>query len=209
MNYRRIPLGPLWTNSYTFWDAQGKAFIVDPGGDPADALAFFQSQGLELKLIVLTHGHADHLLGVPELKRRTGAFVAMPRLDEAMAREPGESLAAMLGATQEAFVPDQLLSEGDELTCGDFHIKTLHTPGHTPGSSCFLVTLGEEQILVAGDTLFARSIGRTDLPGGDERAMAQSLKRLKALEGDMTVLPGHGPETSLTAERLHNPFLAA
>lgn len=207
MNYHRIPLGPLWTNSFTFWDDQKRAFIVDPGGDPGDVITFLTEQGLDLQAIMLTHGHADHLLGVAALKALTGAEVIMPEGDAAMAQDPVCSLANDLRVDQRPFKPDRLVRDGDRFVIGSFQVETLHTPGHTPGSSCYMVTSGDDRVLVVGDTLFARSIGRTDLPGGDDRAMEQSLARLKALEGDLPVLPGHGPETGLQEERLHNPFL--
>lgn len=207
MEYKRIPLGPLWTNSFTFWDSDGIAFTVDPGGDPSDLLRFLESNGLTLRRVFLTHGHADHLLGVPALCRATGATVVMPRGDAGMAGDSQASLAVMLGAEQSPFQPDETCVDGDCFDCGAFHLTCLSTPGHTAGSSCYLVEQGGERVLVAGDTLFARSIGRTDLPGGDEEAMKRSLARLKNLPGDMIVLPGHGPETTLEAERLHNPFL--
>lgn len=207
MNYHRIPLGPLWTNSFTFWDERKRAFIVDPGGDPEDVIAFLKKQGLSLQAILLTHGHADHILGVAALKALTGAVVIMPEADALMAEDPVLSYAQSLNAEQQSFKPDRLVRDGDRFHLGDFQLETLHTPGHTPGSSCYIVSLGQERVLIAGDTLFARSIGRTDLPGGDEQSMSRSLARLKALAGDMAVLPGHGPETGLEDERLHNPYL--
>lgn len=207
MKYQRIPLGPLWTNCFLFWDEAGISFAVDPGGEPSDLLSVVDRHGLQLTHIFLTHGHADHLLGVPELKRQTGARVLMPKDDCQMALHPSASLASMLGATQESFEPDQLFGDGEKFTVGDFQILTLHTPGHTPGSSCLMVSSGDQRVLVSGDTLFARSMGRTDLPGGDEAAMQSSLKRLYNLEGDFDVLPGHGPETRMERERRENPFL--
>lgn len=207
MEYRRIPLGPLWTNSYVFDDGQGNAFCVDPGGEPSDVLAWLSERKLTLKAIVLTHGHMDHILGVATLKKATGAQIYMPRLDGKMASDTSLNLSCHFSETVESFQPDHLLDEGDSFTVGALKIETLHTPGHTPGSSCFVISQCDKAILVAGDTLFARSIGRTDLEGGSDDDMTRSLRRLKNLEGDLPVLPGHGPETSLDRERRLNPFL--
>ncbi len=207
MKYKRIPLGVLWTNSYVIDDGNGRCLCVDPGGDPADVVSYLKQEGLKLEVILLTHGHMDHILGVAPLKRTTGARVYMAKLDGPMLSDPELNLSSHFDEALEAVTPDRLLADGDGFTVGDLAVVTVHTPGHTPGSCCYLVEQGDERLLVAGDTLFSRSIGRTDLPGGDPAAMDRSLERLKALEGDMAVLPGHGPETTLERERLHNPFL--
>ena len=207
MNYKRIPLGPLWTNSYVIDDGNGTALCFDAGGDPADVLGWLRNENLKLAAVVLTHGHMDHILGVAPLAQATGAAVYVPESDETLLRDPNMNLAAEFGYSVEPVKADHIVRDGDVFTAGNMTVEALHTPGHTPGSSCYVVSQGEEKLLVSGDTLFARSIGRTDLAGGDADAMTKSLARLAAIPGDMPVLPGHGPETSLERERQLNPFL--
>ena len=207
MNYKRIPLGPLWTNSYVVDDGSGTALCFDAGGDPADVLGWLRNEQLKLAAIVLTHGHMDHILGVAPLARATGAAVYVPEKDEALLRDPNMNLAAEFGYSVEPVAADHIVRDGDVFTFGELKVEALHTPGHTPGSSSYIVSQGDEKLLVSGDTLFARSIGRTDLSGGDDVAMTRSLARLAAIPDDMPVLPGHGPETSLERERRLNPFL--
>ncbi len=207
MKYKRIPLGPLWTNCYVIDDGKGGALCVDPGGDPADVLSYLKKEGLKLELILLTHGHMDHILGVASLKKATGAEVYIPEEDGPMLTDPDLNLASEFDEEVEPVTPDRLLRDGDRFSVGEIAFLTIHTPGHTPGSCCFILEQPGEKMMVVGDTLFARSIGRTDLIGGDSSAMARSLERLKRLEGDMPVLPGHGPETTLERERQSNPFM--
>ncbi|WP_321823276.1 MBL fold metallo-hydrolase [Pyramidobacter piscolens] len=207
MNYKRIPLGPLWTNSYVIDDGRGTAFCIDAGGDPADVLGYLRNERLKLAAIVLTHCHMDHILGCAALKKATGAVLYAPADDEPLLADPNRNLAGEFGYEIEAVQPDRLVRDGDVFSVGGISLTALHTPGHTPGSTCYVAEQDGEKLLVSGDTLFARSIGRTDLTGGDREAMSRSLARLNAIAGDMPVLPGHGPETTLQKEREWNPFL--
>ena len=207
MDYARIPLGPLWTNSYLVDDGKGTAICFDAGGEPDDVISVLKLEKLRLAAIVLTHGHMDHILGVAELKKETGAEVYIHELDEAMLSDPAKSLAAQFGFDVEPVKAEHIIHDGDVFTVGGISVTVIHTPGHTPGSTSFLLQQDGKRILVSGDTLFARSIGRTDFPGGDGQAIMRSLQKLAALPGDMPVLPGHGPETSLDVERRLNPFM--
>ena len=207
MNYRTIPLGPLWTNSYVIDDGRGQALCVDAGG-PADAvIAWLHEKKLTLCAILLTHGHMDHILGAAGLKERTGAKLYISKEDAPLLRDPDKNLANDFGYDVRPAEPDMLLSDGSRFSVGAMDLEVIHTPGHTPGSICCVASQGDERLLISGDTLFSRSIGRTDLRGGDDAAMARSLRRLKEIPGDMPVLPGHGPETSLQRERLLNPWM--
>ncbi len=207
MNYKRIPLGPIWTNSYIIDDGNGTAFCVDVGGDPSDVLAYLRNAQLRLAAVVLTHCHWDHILGVPALKRATGAEVYAPEADEGLLLDPGRNLSTDFGYAVEPVRAEHIVRGGDAFAVGGVSLTAIHTPGHTRGSTCYIAEQDGQRMLIAGDTLFARSIGRTDLAGGDSRAMMESLERLKNIPGDMPVLPGHGPETSLQRERDWNPFL--
>ncbi|MCX7828339.1 MAG: MBL fold metallo-hydrolase [Thermanaerothrix sp.] len=203
---RRFPLGELWTNFYLVFDAEGLAVGIDPGGDCPEVLDFMEETGLRLHWIMLTHGHWDHMEGLGCLRKAAVEGLAVHRLDGRALTDPAVNLSQYLGS-QGAFDPaERLLEDGDELSVGYMSIRVLHTPGHTPGSCCFLVESGNSRALFSGDTLFARSIGRTDLPGGDDGALRESLARLARLEDSLKVYPGHGPETTIGEERAKNPF---
>ncbi|HPJ24735.1 MAG TPA: MBL fold metallo-hydrolase [Synergistaceae bacterium] len=206
MNIRRFPLGSLWTNGYLFWDAEGKAFFVDPGGDPREVLDFMQKEQIILERILLTHGHADHMCGVESMRGETKAPVAVHEEDAFMLEHPEHNLSQFLGAPCSAGPAEVLLSEGDSFHVGNMRIRVIHTPGHTPGSCLFYVTENEETALLSGDTLFAQSVGRTDLPGGNNVALEHSLRRFAEFSENLRVLPGHGPETTIGEEKHHNPY---
>jgi glyoxylase-like metal-dependent hydrolase (beta-lactamase superfamily II) len=206
MNIRRFPLGALWTNAYLFWDAEGKAFFVDPGGDPREPLDFIKEKGLLLERILLTHGHADHMFGLETLRTETGASVAVHEEDAFMLGHPEHNLSQFMGNPCSAETAEVLLSEGDAFSVGTMQIRVLHTPGHTPGSCVFYVIQGEETALLSGDTLFAQSVGRTDLPGGSGAALEHSLLRFTDFPETLRILPGHGPETTIGEEKKHNPY---
>ncbi len=201
-----LTLGALATNCYlVFSPDRSPALIVDAAGDPEDILSAARARGLEIRLVVLTHGHIDHIEAAGELKRRTGAQLAIHEADAPMLERPELSGAALFGFPQTPTSADRLLKEGDDLSLedSDISLRVLHTPGHSPGS----ISLLAEGALFSGDCLFAGGIGRTDLPGGDEEAMTASLRRLVSLDGDLPVYPGHGPATTLSAERATNPWL--
>ncbi|EHM09713.1 Zn-dependent hydrolase, glyoxylase [Thermanaerovibrio velox DSM 12556] len=203
---RRFPLGELWTNFYLVFDEGGSAIGIDPGGDCPEVLDFIEQMGLRLQLVMLTHGHWDHMGGLACLRKASNGGVAVHRLDGRALTDPDVNLSAFLGS-KGCFDPaDRLVEDGDELSVGSMRVRVFHTPGHTPGSCCFLVESGDSRALFSGDTLFAGSVGRTDLPGGDEAALRGSLARLADLEDSLKVFPGHGPETTLGEERRRNPF---
>ena len=206
MQYKRFPLGGLWTNGYLFWDEGGEAFFVDPGGDAREVLDFIRDKGLSLKAVLLTHGHLDHFAGLRDLLPLVGGEVYISAGDAGMLRRPSEAMQASLRIRCEGVSDFHEVSEGSVLKLGAFRIEVLETPGHTPGGVCYLIREGEESALVSGDTLFAQSVGRTDLPGGDPSKLDDSLRRLSALPDSLAVLPGHGPETTIGKERQHNPF---
>lgn len=206
MEYRRFPMGALWTNAYLLWDREGTAILVDPGGDPSEALDFAEMNGLRIEWVLLTHGHGDHIAGLDAARKKSARGVAIHRLDASMLTAAEENLSRWLGAPIQCSEAEKSLEDGEILPAGKMKVRVIHTPGHTAGSSCFLVSEGEESVLVSGDTLFARSVGRTDLPGGSERELKASLLKLNDLEDRIPVLPGHGPETTLGRERAENPY---
>ncbi|MFB3882024.1 MAG: MBL fold metallo-hydrolase [Armatimonadota bacterium] len=206
MNIETITAGAFATNCYLVWSDRGpSSLLVDCAGEAGQILRRASRLSLTIETIVITHGHIDHLESLAELKRRTGGRIAIHQLDAAMLSDPMTSGAALFGLSQRSASADVLLAEGDsiELEGGSLGLSVLHTPGHSPGSICLL----GDGVLFSGDCLFAGSIGRMDLPGGDEAAMARSLRRLATLDPGLAVYPGHGPPTTIGEEIAHNPFL--
>lgn len=208
MQYKRFPLGALWTNGYLFWDEVTKdAFFIDPGGNTEDVQKFMADNGLNLKMILLTHGHIDHVAGIHELVPMVGDNIYISHDDAGMLRHPSHQLQALLGVKFNGLEKFRELSDGSVITFPGYSIKAIATPGHTEGSVCYLITDKDgHNILVSGDTLFAQSVGRTDLEGGDELKLEASLRRLAEFPDGLHVIPGHGPDTNIGSERELNPY---
>jgi glyoxylase-like metal-dependent hydrolase (beta-lactamase superfamily II) len=202
-----FPVGPLACNCTLLGDEQThEAIVIDPGDEVGRINRRLTELGLKLKQILVTHGHIDHVGGALKLKKLTGAPIFMNENDLPQLAMM-ETQAAWLGiATPETAPPDGSLIDGATVGTEHFPATVLHSPGHTQGSICLhFVPL---KLLIAGDTLFAGSIGRTDLPGGDSEQIMDSLRsRLLALPDETNVLPGHGPVTTIGKERKSNPFL--
>jgi glyoxylase-like metal-dependent hydrolase (beta-lactamase superfamily II) len=207
MIFESFPVGPLACNCTILGDEESReAIVIDPGDDVSRIAKRLNEQGLKLKQILVTHGHIDHVGGALKLKRLTGAPIFMnerdlPQLDMM------EEQARWLGVrAPETAPPDEGLAEGQVVGLEHYPAQVLHTPGHTQGSVC--LHFAPLKLLIAGDTLFAGSIGRTDFPGGNlEQIMASLRTRVLALPDETRVLPGHGPLTTIGEERESNPFL--
>ncbi|PIE54184.1 MAG: MBL fold metallo-hydrolase [Dethiosulfovibrio peptidovorans] len=208
MEWKRFPLGLLWTNGYLLWGQDKVGFFVDPGGDPREVVQWIEEREISLYAVVLTHGHADHIAGAAALSSRFGSQVWIHPEDEEMLSRGDKNLSIQLGADCPPVEATGYLKDGVALSVGTLMLSVIHTPGHTRGSCCILVRDGDQKLLLAGDTLFARSIGRTDLPGSVPQFMEASLARLAVLNSDLLVLPGHGPETTIGIEKRENPFLS-
>ncbi len=207
MIHEIIPVGPLQCNCSVIGDeGTHEAMVVDPGDDISRVLAVVRKHGLSVKQIVITHAHIDHVGGAMKLRQATGAPILLNQNDYSLLKML-DVQAAWVGMASPGRVEiDQPLAEGDKLTTGSLEATVLHTPGHTEGSVCLYFSA--QQKLIAGDTLFAGSIGRTDLPGGSfEKIMSSLRQRVLALPDDTLVIPGHGPLTSIGEERESNPFL--
>ena len=202
-----FPVGPLHCNCTILGDeATHEAMVVDPGDNIPEILSRLQKHGLTLRQIVVTHAHIDHVGGAAQLRKLTGAPVLMNQQDLALLGMM-EMQAGWIGVpTPEVAPPDASAEDGLAVGLAALPAEVLHTPGHTPGSICLLFPA--QHLLLAGDTLFAGSIGRTDLPGGDGHQILRSLRdRLLVLPDATRVVPGHGPETTIGEERHSNPFL--
>ena len=202
-----FPVGPLHCNCTILGDeVTHEAIVVDPGDNIPEILSRLQKHGLTVRQIVVTHAHIDHVGGAAQLRKLTGAPVVMNQQDLPLLRMM-EMQAGWIGVpTPEVAPPDVNAEDGLAVGLPTLPAEVLHTPGHTPGSICLLFPA--QHLLLAGDTLFAGSIGRTDLPGGDGHEILRSLRdRLLVLPDATRVLPGHGPETTIGEERHSNPFL--
>jgi hydroxyacylglutathione hydrolase len=207
MIHKVFPVGPLQCNCSVLGDEQThEAMVIDPGDQIDDILAILKHENLKLKQIVVTHAHIDHVGGAMKLKAATGAPILMNQDDQALLKLLGVQAAWIGMRPPGAVLVDESVSDGSVLKIGSIPANVIHTPGHTEGSICLY--LPDQQTLIAGDTLFAGSIGRTDLPGGSFDKIMRSLHtRVLALPDDTAVVPGHGPATSIGQERESNPVL--
>ncbi|PYX74143.1 MAG: MBL fold metallo-hydrolase [Acidobacteria bacterium] len=207
MIHEILPVGPLQCNCSVIGDESTReAMVIDPGDEIEDVLALVRKHNLEVKQIVITHAHIDHVGGAMKLRAVTGAPILLNQNDYALLKML-DAQAAWIGVAPPGDVEiDHSVGHGETLRTGALSANVLYTPGHTEGSICLYFPA--ERKLIAGDTLFAGSIGRTDLPGGSFKKIINSLhERVLALPDDTIVVPGHGPITSIGVERETNPFL--
>lgn len=207
MIHEILPVGPLQCNCSIIGDETTRdAMVIDPGDDIADVLAIIHKHNLQVRQIVITHAHIDHVGGAMKLRQATGAPILMNQNDYALVKML-DVQAAWLGMKSPGQVEvDRSVGDADKVEAGPLVANVIHTPGHTEGSVCLYFPA--QQKLIAGDTLFAGSIGRTDLPGGSYDKIIHSLhEKVLALPDDTLVVPGHGPLTTIGDERESNPFL--
>jgi glyoxylase-like metal-dependent hydrolase (beta-lactamase superfamily II) len=183
----------------------GEAICIDPGDQAEDILAMARDMGVKIKAIANSHAHVDHILGVGDIKNETGARFLMHRDEAAIAAQAAKSALMLVGReVADPPTPDYHPEDGDVVEVEGVKLTVIHTPGHTPGSLSYYT----DGMLFSGDTLFAGSIGRTDLPGGDyDQEMASIIDKLLVLPDETRVLPGHMQETRIDAERQMNPFV--
>jgi glyoxylase-like metal-dependent hydrolase (beta-lactamase superfamily II) len=207
MIHEILPVGPLQCNCSVVGDEESReALVIDPGDEVEDVLALVRRHRLTVKQIIITHAHIDHVGGAMKLKRATGAPILLNQNDYELLEMLDEQAAWVGMARPGAVTVDADLADAGTVRAGKLRATVMHTPGHTQGSVCLYFE--PEKKLIAGDTLFAGSIGRTDLPGGSFPKIMQSLRdRVLALPDETLVVPGHGPLTTIGKERVSNPFL--
>lgn len=200
-----LPSGPLEVNCYLLGcPATRQAAVIDPGGDVPRILDKLAEHDLSPAMVINTHGHFDHIGGNRQLVKDCGVPLLIHRADVPLLATAAEH-AAFFGLTTELSpVPDRELEHGDSIVLGELELQVIHTPGHSPGGIC----LRNDGHLWVGDTLFAGSVGRTDLPGGDHQLLLQMIReRLLGLPETTRIYPGHGPQSTIGAEKRRNPFL--
>ena len=205
--HQSFPVGPLQCNCTVLGDTDtGRGYVFDPGGNPERILEAIDSLDLKIEALIHTHAHLDHFLAAGDIRRTTGAAIYL-HSDDKFLWDNLESQCAMFGIPYSpAPDPDHWLDHDEALPCGGG--SCIHTPGHTPGSMSFYFET--ESLLIAGDTLFLGSVGRTDLPGGNTKQLTQSItQRLYTLDENTRVIPGHGPGTTIGSEMRNNAFVRA
>ncbi len=205
MIFDTLPTGPLEVNCYIIGCKKtNKAVVIDPGGHVEQILEKINQHNLEVEMVINTHGHFDHVGGNGELLKITGAELIIHRADRPLLERASEHAAAYGLQAEPSPPPTRELLGGETLQLGELTLQIIHTPGHSPGGVCILV----DDFLLVGDTLFAGSIGRTDLPGGNHQQLISNIvEKLLPLPENTKVCPGHGPMTTIGEEKLYNPFL--
>jgi glyoxylase-like metal-dependent hydrolase (beta-lactamase superfamily II) len=201
---KRLVVGHLSANCYIVGlESRGEGMVIDPGGNQEDIIKAIDESGLEIKTIVLTHGHSDHIAALRDVQDHTGAQVAI-HIEDADFLEGRGSFSSQFGISYRTpYPPNRLLREGDVIDVGSLSFKVIHTPGHTPGSIC--LQTGDK--VFTGDTIFRRGIGTTLMPGSSRRELLESIHtRLMVLPDETILYPGHGRETTVGAERRDNPY---
>lgn len=201
----QLPLGPFGTNCYVLWGESRRCLVVDPGGDPKVLQDFLAKKKVSVEGYLITHGHADHVGALAAMHKFAPAWIAMHPVDAAWAFEPINALPPYIEQPDRPDRIERNLAEGQTWTDAGFTYSVLETPGHSPGSVSFF--FNKEGLLFSGDVLFQDSVGRVDLPGGSGEVLMKSLRRLQTLPDSTRVFPGHGPETTIGAEKKSNPFL--
>jgi len=204
MKIETFVVGQLQNNCYVIYDENTReALVVDPGDEPDRIQDFMKETNLTVKYIVCTHAHFDHIGALMEIKESTEAGIVIHR-DDLPIYSSAQQHAAMWGFQIDPLPePEVFVTEGDVLTLGRLKFQVMHTPGHSPGGIC----LFGEGILITGDTVFAGSVGRTDLPGGNIRELKKSFARLMDLPPSTQILPGHGPSSTIQREQAMNFFI--
>ena len=205
MKVKRLVVGPIETNCYIVYDEKTRdGVVIDPGGDAKRIIDFINNENLKIDFILNTHGHFDHIGANLQIKKHTGAKIAIHENEKEMLSNKLKNGSEMFGIPFETHHPDIILQEGMEINFGRFFLKVLFVPGHSSGSVAFL---GEDKVF-SGDVIFKNGVGRTDLPGGNWQTLLGSIRdKIFSLNEDTIVFPGHGDLTTVKEEKTHNPFI--
>lgn len=204
MKVKSIIVGPIQSNCYIVYDEKSlDAIVIDPGEEAEKIMSEIDEDHLKVHYIVCTHGHFDHIGAVAGVKKKTGAKVVINKKDIEIYKHAGELAASWGFHMEEPSEPDLLVEDGDEIVVGSLQFKVFITPGHSPGGIC----LYGQGVLFTGDTIFAGSVGRTDLYGGDMEELKKSFVRLISLPSDTEILPGHGGSSTIKEEKATNFFV--
>ena len=202
MEIKCLPLGEIQTNCYLI-STEKSALVIDPGFVSKAVEDFLKHNRNKDRMILLTHCHFDHIGGAATLRENTDTKIAIGEIENPALSDETVNLCNLFGAHIKPFSADITLKDNEVITVGDISIKVLHTPGHTAGGVSYII----ENYLFSGDTLFLESIGRTDFPQGSFSALSASVKRLYELGDNLTVLAGHGPQTTILHEKTNNPYV--
>lgn len=200
-----LTVGPVQTNCYIVnKEGSSSCIVIDPGEETEKIAAYIGKKGLKNEGILLTHGHFDHITGISGLLSLVGGKVYAYETERELMMDPRQNGSVMMGY-ELAMEPERLLRDGQVLNIAGMDFKVIHTPGHTKGSCCFYSE--EDKILFSGDTIFMESVGRTDFPTGNARELMDSVRnKVLSLSPDVTIYPGHGPETDVAYEMANNPY---
>lgn len=204
MIIQTLPVGPMAANCYILeCENTRSAIVIDPGDEAARILDVVNEHNLQIKFIVNTHAHIDHIAANSELKEKTSALLCIHSSGADILVDPQKNLSFFIGIPASSPEPDKILEDGDILEVGTLRLRVMHTPGHSPDSICLLA----DECIFTGDLLFAGGIGRYDFPGSSYMTLMSSLRKVMKLDDDLIVYPGHGPGTTIGEERRANPFL--
>ncbi|MBM7556284.1 MBL fold metallo-hydrolase [Halanaerobacter jeridensis] len=204
MFIERLIVGNMESNAYIVADEDTtEAIVIDPGGSAEKILKALEEKELDLKLIINTHGHIDHIAANEKILAETNAQLLVHEADANFLTNPELNLSSFMAEKLISPAADRVLEAGGEINCGEISLEVIHTPGHTKGSICLLGA----DVLFSGDTLFARGVGRTDLPTGSRSKLNQSLEKIVELDDEIMVYPGHGPSATLAEVKENNPYL--
>ncbi len=205
MKMENLVVGTFQVNCFVIWGETKKAIVIDPGDEPEQIAMFLKTKALSVAAYMLTHGHMDHISALGSLYKIFPAPVGMHAADAAWAFSEANQMPPHYGVPEAPPAIERSLADGQSWNDGDLDYTVLATPGHTPGGLCFF--FHEANALITGDTLFAGSAGRTDLPGGNSHLLTASLNRLRSLDNAVRVFPGHGPASTIKREKRINPFM--